>query len=251
MKFNKIIIYDNNEKEGENLFGILKNYIKINFVKIIDIRGLKRPQKKAFNHCYNYNKYHYEWIAFYDIDEYLYLLNYTYINDFLSLSDFKNCQSIVINWKYYGDNDKLFYESKPLKERFIKPINFTEEISKDKYIYSAAKSIVRGGLYLFWGHFPHYIKNVVNCRPNGTILNNYFSPPEYKDAYIKHYTTKSTEEYIEKLNKGDVLEKSDIYYKIYKLKSYYFLLNKITKKKIDLINSKLKYKVNISLNSFI
>ena len=34
--------------------------------------------------------------------------------------------------------------------------NLTEEIMKDKYIYSAAKTIVRGGLNIIWGHFPHY-----------------------------------------------------------------------------------------------
>ena len=236
-----------NEINGENFFDILKNDIKINYVKIINIRGFKRPQQKAFDHCYKYNKYNYEWIAFYDIDEYLYLLNYTSLKDFLSSPYFKNCQSIIINWKNYGDNDKLYYESKPLKERFTKPINLTEEIMKDKYIYSAAKTIVRGGLNIIWGHFPHYIKNTVNCRPNGKILNDYFTPPDYNDAYIKHYTTKSTEEYIEKLNKGDVLEYSDIYYIVYKLKAYYFLYNKISKNKIDLINNKLKYKINISL----
>ena len=245
----KIIIYDNNQIDGENFLDILKDFIKINFIKIIDIRGFQRPQKKAYDHCYNYNKYKYEWIAFLDIDEYLFLLNYTYINDFLSSNVFKSCQSIIINWKYYGDNDKIFYEPKPLRERFINPINITEEIMNNTYIYCAAKTIVKGGLHLNWGHFPHYLKNTINCRPNGSILKDYFTPPDYSNAFIKHYTTKSTEEYIEKLNKGDVYENSDIYYVTYKLKYYYFLFNKINKKKIELIKNKLKYKINISLDT--
>ena len=249
MNVSKIIIYDNNQIDGENFLDILKDFIKINFIKIIDIRGIQRPQKKAYDHCYNYNKYDYEWIAFYDIDEYLFLLNYTNINDFLSSNVFKNCQSIIINWKYYGDNDKIFYEPKPLRERFIKPINMTKEIMNNTYIYCAAKTIVRGGLYLNWGHFPHYLKNTINCRPNGSILKDYLTPPDYSNAFIKHYTTKSTEEYIEKLNKGDVYEYSDIYYVAYKLKYYYFLFNKVNKKKIELIKNKLKYKINISLDN--
>jgi len=246
LKFDKIIIYDNNEKKGENFSNILKNDIKNNFIKIVNIRGLKTPQKKALEHCYKYNNYDYEWIAFYDIDEYLYLLNYSYINDFVSSANFNKCQSIIINWVYYGDNDKIFYEAKPLEERFVKPVNLTEEIRKNKYMYSAAKTIVRGGLYLNWGRFPHYLKNTVNCRPNGNILKDYLSPPEYSDAYLKHYTTKTTEEYIEKLNKGDVLEKYNTDYILYRIYGYYFLFNKITKQKIDLINKNLKYKVNIS-----
>ena len=78
----------------------------------------------------------------------------------------------------------------------------------------------------------------------------YLSPPDYSRAYIKHYTTKSTEEFIEKLNKGDVYYKPDIYYLTYRIKDYYFLFNKINKKKIELIKNKLKYKINISLNNY-
>ena len=249
MNVSNIIIYDNNEINGENFLDILKDYIEIKFVKIINIRGYQRPQIKAYDHCYKYNKYDYEWIAFFDIDEFLVLFNYTFINDFLSPNIFKNCQSIIINWKYYGDNDKLYYEPKPLKERFIKPVNMTEEIMKIGYIYSAAKTIVRGGLNLIWAHFPHYFRNTINCRPNGNILEDYLSPPDYSKAYIKHYTTKSTEEFVEKLNKGDVFYKPDIYYLTYKIKEYYFLFNKINKKKIELIKNKLKYKINISLDN--
>jgi hypothetical protein len=245
MNFNKIIIYDNNEINGENFFEILKDFIKINFVNIINFRGFKKPQKKAYNHCYNYNKYNYDWIAFYDIDEYLFLLNHTYINDFLSSTNFRNCQSIIINWKYYGDNDKIYYEPKPLKERFTKPIKITRKILRKKYIYSGAKTIVRGGLDLIWGHFPHYLKNTVNCRPNGNILKNYFSPPDYSNAFIKHYTTKSTEEYVERLNKGDVYYNSNKKYVTYKIKDYYFLFNAFTKEKIELIKNKLKFKIDI------
>jgi hypothetical protein len=164
----------------------------------------------------------------------------------LSSANFNKCQSIIINWVYYGDNDKIFYEAKPLEERFVNPVNLTKEIKENKYMYSAAKTIVRGGLYLNWGRFPHYLKNTVNCRPNGNILKDYLSPPEYSDAYLKHYTTKTTEEYIEKLNKGDVLEEFNTDYIKYRIYGYYFLFNKITKQKIDLINKNLKYKVNIS-----
>ena len=46
----------------------------------------------------------------------------------------------------------------------------------------------------------------------------YFSPPEYSTAYIKHFTNKSTEEYIGKLNKGDVFEITNESYFINKIK---------------------------------
>ena len=42
------------------------------------------------------------------------------------------------------------------------------------------------------------------CRADGTIVKDPFSPPQFSYAYLKHFTTKSTEEYIIKLFKGNV-----------------------------------------------
>ena len=245
LKVKKIILYDNNNINGEKFEDILQNEINDNFIKIINYRGYDIPQIKALNDCYKKNKYKYDWIAFYDIDEFLYINNFTDINKFLSLPKFKKCQSLLINWKYYGDNDKLNYEPKPLSERFIKPINIAKnkKIQKDKYFFSASKTIVRGGLKLNWGMLPHFFNNTINCKPNGRIINNYFSPLQHSIAYIKHYITKSTEEFIEKLKRGDVLVKINTNYIENRINNYYFLFNKKTKEKVALFKKKLKYKM--------
>lgn len=72
LKINKIFIYDNNDLNGENLEDILSKYIKYNFVEIINYRGKYKPQKQAYNNCYINNNKDYNWMAFYDADEYLY-----------------------------------------------------------------------------------------------------------------------------------------------------------------------------------
>ena len=244
LKIKKIIIYDNNEINGEKFEDVIKNEIKDNFIKIINYRGIAHPQNKALNDCYKRMNHFYDWIAFFDVDEFLYIINYTTISEFLSLSKFNQCQSILINWKFYGDNNKLYYEEKSLNERFNEPINITININfiKDKYFFSAAKTIVRGGLNLNWGLFPHYLINLKNCRPDGTILKNYFSPYQHSIAYIKHYITKSTEEFIERLNRGDVLVEINKDYILNRINNYYFLFNKKTKKKLYLFNNYLKKK---------
>ena len=95
LKIKKIILYDNNDIDGEMFQDILENEIANNFVEIINYRGFQLPQEKAIINCYkNYSK-NYDWIAFYDIDEFLQIINFTNINKFLSLPKFKKCQSII------------------------------------------------------------------------------------------------------------------------------------------------------------
>ena len=242
LKVKKIVIYDNNDINGENFKEVLKKEINSHFIKLINYRGIKSPQTQALNNCYQKYNHLFDWVAFYDIDEFLYIKNYSNLNDFLSLPQFKKCESILINWKYFGDNEKLYYEEKPLNERFIDPINITNnlKIINDKYFNSAAKSIVRSGLKLNWGLLPHFINNTINCRPNGSVLNDYFSPYHHSTAYLKHYLTKSTEEFIERLKRGDVLVNVTNFYIINRIYNYYFLFNKKTNEKLKLFKKKFK-----------
>ena len=158
------------------------------------------------------------------------------------LPKFNKCSSILINWKYYGDNNYIFYEPKPLKTRFTKPSNIIKDKEINIYFYAAAKSIIRGGLNLTWAHFPHFLNSSSICSPNGSIIKNPFSPPNFSTAFIKHYATKSTEEYLIKLFKGNVIKPNylNINSIIFWITKYYFGLNKITKKKLLFIKRFIK-----------
>jgi len=241
LNINKIFLYDNNDINGEQFEDILSNFIKLNFVEIINYRGKYKPQFQAYSHCYINNSKDFNWIAFFDADEYLYIHFHKDINQFLSLYKFRKCSSIVINWKNYGDNDKIYYEPRPLKERFTKPFYFNKK--KKNKLKSAGKTIVRTGLNLSWAHFPHYLKNKPICRPNGRILKNYFSPPQYWSAYIKHYATKSTEEFIERLIRGTVHSKQNSDYLKLKIKDYYFVFNKFSNEKKIMFEEKFNIKL--------
>ena len=78
-----IFIYDNNEKNDEKFDLILKDYIKDGFVEIIDFRGLEGPQIKSMEDCRKNNYKKFDWLIFYDMDELLFLRNYSNITDFL------------------------------------------------------------------------------------------------------------------------------------------------------------------------
>jgi len=226
----KIILYDNNDLSGENFENITKKYINDNFVEIKNWRGINNPQKKIYKDCYKNNYEKFEWLIFNDIDEYLYLKSYNNIKDYLSKKKFQNCENIQLNWLLYTDNNLIYYQNKSLKLRFKEkdPLIKKRNISK----YSNGKSILRG-------HIPNIKITNVHCISNklktcdGYGIERKFLKPDYKYYYFKHYFCKSTEEFIDKLQKGDINYMTNNF-KI----NFYFSYNTITNKKIKYIEKK-------------
>ena len=70
------------------------------------------------NDCYRKNFLFYDWLIFFDIDEFIYLKDFKNIKQFLNEHKFDKCQRIQLNWLFHTDNNLLYYENKPLKERF-------------------------------------------------------------------------------------------------------------------------------------
>ena len=189
------------------------------------------------NDCYKNNYDKYDWLIFYDIDEYIHLKHYTNIKYFLNEKKFCKCQLIYLNLIIHTDNNKLYYENKTLAERF--PIT----VSKEKFAGSNLEI-----KFILKGHIPNIIiknqhfcnKKLRNCNGFGEPNTNYYLytyKPDYKYYYIDHYFSKSTEELIEKILKGDCRYKKTI--KLNKIERY-FNQSEPTKEKIELIEKKLK-----------
>ena len=94
MGINKIFIYDNNDLNDERFDIKLKDYIEKGFVEIVDFRGAIAPQVKAMEDCRRNNYKKFNWLIFFDLDEFLFLRNFSNINDFLSQKIFERCQRI-------------------------------------------------------------------------------------------------------------------------------------------------------------
>ena len=240
----KIFLYDNNDLNGEYFENILEKYQNEDFVEIKNLRGIKSPQMKMYHDCYSNNYEKYEWLIFNDIDEYLYLKSYNNIKDFLIKRKFKNCENIQLNWLLYTDNNLVYYQNKPLKVRFKE---------KDPYINKRGVSKFSNGKSILRGHIPninitnfHCISiNLKTC--DGFGIEREYLKPNYKYYYFKHYYCKSTEEFIDKLKKGDVHTIENII----KIK-FYFSYNKITNEKLNYIEKQTgenltdyKYKIKI------
>ena len=236
--YNNIFIYDNNDIEGENFENVLKDEIKEGYVIIINYRGYRgkenHPQFDAYKDCYKKNYRKYDWLSFFDFDEFLEIIpsNIT-IQEFLGNQKYNNCQNIKINWLWYMNNNSLYYENKPVQERITQP-NYENIVNKH------IKSTIRGNLKKnYWDNMnnPHSSNNnFISCSSSGKIIESaspFNSPPDYKYAFLKHYEYKSFEEFCIKINKG----RSDTDYKLYREKmiQYLYERNKSNKEKINIM----------------
>ena len=135
-KVDKIFLYDNNDIDGEYFEEVINDYVQSRYVKIINFRGKKQSLFEMMNHCYKKNYFKYDWLIFYEIDEYIFLKNYTDLKKFLSEDKFNNCETIQLNWIMHTDNNHIYYENKPLKIRFPN--------SEKSFKIAGIKSILKG-----------------------------------------------------------------------------------------------------------
>ena len=66
------------------------------------------------------------------------------------------------------------------------------------------KSIIRTHKNAYFKKSVHFANNINYCDSMGITcsLSINFQKPVYNDVFLKHYITKSLEEYIEKVNRG-------------------------------------------------
>ena len=232
--FDKFIIVDNNEPNTQKFSDVLQDFINEDLVEIIDMMGKILNQGKTYQFLYEKYKNKCQWLNFFDSDEFLVLnpqngKNIS-IQEYLNNPRFDKCEAILINWLMYSDNGLLHYDNRTLFERFTEP----EDNDQNKFV----KSIVRGGLnktifgYKKSGHFPGINFNLWDS--SGNTSKNYrdvFIPPVYKLAKLIHFSTKSTEEYVNKIKRGyydGVFPDPSSYVDLY------FFHNKFTKEKLKI-----------------
>ena len=167
------------------------------------------------------------------------------MKQFLSNQIFSKCESISFNWLIYTDNELIFYDNRTLLERFTTPYY---EDKDNGYV----KSIVRGNLnkIIFYPkaytHVPSI--NLSICDSKGNLINpkRYDScsiiPPIYDYGYLKHFTTKTAEEYCVKIKRGRCGGRK---YDINERVNLFFYHNKFTKEKLKAFENAFNMSFNI------
>ena len=242
--YNHIFLYDNNDINGEKFEDVLQTEINSGFVTIIDFKGkrtiknkLKSPQLDVFYDCYEKNNKNYDWLSFFDFDEFLELYpNNLKIQDFLGNKRYDKCQNIKINFLFYSDNELLYYDNRSIEERFTTPL-------PNAYDNMIIKSTVRGGLKEnYWKKSTNTHTSLMNytcCNSLGQIMDyraNNYKKFNFSYAALKHYYTKTVEEYVHKTKRGEghlIYTPFNNKRKYHKINNYFYY-NKRTTEKLKL-----------------
>ena len=242
MGFTNILLYDNNFDGEQNFCDVIGDYISDGYVIIEDYRGIKMAQFKAYYHCWEKYRSDYDWIAFFDTDEFLTFVEEKTIEEFLSDEKFREKNAVVINWMCYGDNDIVYNDGSGVLERFKEPANYDTKCGQNRPINDHVKTIVRCIDFKNMDFCTPHCTNIPSqCtasgknHPGGAPYESY----DFSVAYIRHYTTKTAEEYCEKMRIGTpdrMWSSAEVKNNV---QNYFFKLNKTTDEKLKLFEDRI------------
>lgn len=182
--FHKIFLYDNSD------FYQLKNW-KSPMIEIIRFPGKSR-QIWAYIHFLQHFKKQFDYVAFFDSDEFLVLKKHSTIGDFCR--EFIHNGALGVNWYIFGNNGRTTYSPEWVISRFTK-----RDTTMNRHVKTIAKCSDIESMTI---HFP-ILKagQFLNCRKE--VINGAFNA-NFDDSLVQlnHYITKSDEEYQWKLDRG-------------------------------------------------
>ena len=238
--FTNICLYDNNRDGEDDFRDVIGDYIDSGYVILKDKRNVTTPcQLQSYNECYAEYGDKYDWIAFFDIDEFMFMYKEKNVASFLSNERFDGFDMVHLNWVLFGDDDNVYNTGLPLLQRIRKPL----DINACYMFYFPEtfhiKSIVRGGLkrmvFNSTPHTPSIDGKCCNSYGLECDKNSPFAPYDFRNGGIMHYTTKTAEEYANKVNRGfcdgNPVKKEELI-------NLFFKKNKVTEEKIKLFKDK-------------
>ena len=167
-------------------------------------------------------------------------------NQFLAQQKFVDADLIHLNWKCYGDNDLVHYDSRPVMERFTKPVPIdaiynTKFMREGTYLNSHVKSILRINDRFSDFLTPHTatFKDCKCVDADGKLVDcaSPWQSISYDSGCVKHYITKSTEEFIKRKLSNNTKATDSLTSSFDEELTNYFNINCRTYSKMELINS--------------
>lgn len=246
MGVENIILYDNNNIDGEYPQNVIGDYINSGFVIYKNARGKYRYQIEAYTECYREYKAEFDWIGFLDIDEYWYLSPQMTFDEFFSDERLPNALYMFINWLNYGDNDKLHYENKPVQERFPTPTFPLDVVSNNSILNCTSKIFIKcrpnevDVLFYDVNAIDYYYYTDTDFTAyfaNGETYDKHSVDMDFSVSYIKHYRTLTIEEFLyRRFGRGSYAGVSSNYNKE-TIMSFFWDQNKWTEEKQRIVDN--------------
>jgi len=203
--FDKVFLCDNNRSGEERFYDVLRDYIEEGFVEVLNYRDRVCVQRESYEDVYRKYGDKYRWIAFFDFDEFLCIpcgnAQGTGANGDIHelMKSYEGFDCVLFNWMNYGDNGLIHDDGRTLAERFTEPLPFDHEaqysgIPDNNHV----KCIVHGGLPLvLFDDNPHLPSNKMRCCNSlcDPCSQKPFQKYNFSVAYLKHYVTKTVEEW--------------------------------------------------------
>ena len=177
-------LYNNNSTD--NYQTILEPYISNHEVDLIQWNHSNanlKAQAAAFNHCLNKVRGKVKWIAFLDLDEFLFPVEHDNLHNFLK--DYEKYGAVCANWIMFGTSD---IDEIPKNTLMIESLTM-----RDQSVNKHVKSIVQPEkVRAVNSHAPTaFYSNFFQVTPNKVQFSGPFSPELNIDKLrINHYWTR-------------------------------------------------------------
>ncbi|MBR2518667.1 MAG: glycosyltransferase family 92 protein [Selenomonadaceae bacterium] len=192
-------LFDNDSPD--NQAEVAAPYVKAGLVDYFHAPG-KMMQMVAYNETIKNFKFHCRYMAFIDLDEFIFPKTNQSIAETLDgiLSLAPNAAGVAINWQIFGSNGHETADlTRGVLERFTR--RALNDSDKNEHIKTVANP--RTINFSIYPHHANYFEGLHAVNENGKIVSAHLNRPVTADKIaLNHYYTKSREEFLRKVNKG-------------------------------------------------